>query len=72
VVEEKSVRVCNYAKSIVREVGVIAHSCGIDEPRQLQRKHARIVRKWFINFDGAIISDKQPGVKMREVLENQQ
>jgi len=39
----KSVRVANYARAIEREVGVIAHSCGVHEPRQLRRFHARIV-----------------------------
>lgn len=39
----KAVRVANYARNIVHEVGVIAHSCGVAEPRQLRRHHARIV-----------------------------
>ena len=25
------------------EVGVIAHSCGVQEPRELKRHHARVV-----------------------------
>ena len=41
--EQKSVRVANYIKNIVKEVGTIAHSCGVKEPRELRRKHARIV-----------------------------
>lgn len=41
--EEKSVRVMHYQKNMTREVGVIAHSCGVTEPRQLRRYHARIV-----------------------------
>ena len=39
----KSVRVANYVANMVHEVGVIAHSCGVHEPRQLRRFHARIV-----------------------------
>jgi len=39
----KSERVANYVKNMVHEVGVIAHSCGVREPRQLRRFHARIV-----------------------------
>lgn len=42
-VEEKSGRVCAYAQAITHAVGVIAHSCGVREPRQLQRHHARMV-----------------------------
>ena len=40
---EKSVRVMHYQKNMTKEVGVIAHSCGVQEPRQLRRYHARIV-----------------------------
>lgn len=41
--EQKAERVANYIKNIVKEVGTIAHSCGVKEPRELRRKHARIV-----------------------------
>lgn len=41
--EDKAVRVKYYAKNMAKEVGVIAHSCGVREPRQLKRHHARIV-----------------------------
>ncbi|GIX31051.1 MAG: FMN-binding glutamate synthase family protein [Porticoccaceae bacterium] len=40
---DKAERVANYARRLVREVAVIAHSCGVDSPRQLRREHARIV-----------------------------
>lgn len=39
----KAVRVANYIKNIVYEVGVISHSCGAKEPRELTRRNARIV-----------------------------
>lgn len=39
----KSERVRNYAQNMMKEVGIIAHSCGVPEPRRLKRKHARIV-----------------------------
>ena len=41
--ENKSIRVRNYVKNMVYEVGVIAHSCGVTEPRQLRRHHAFII-----------------------------
>ena len=41
--ENKAARVRNYVKNMVYEVGVIAHSCGVVEPRQLRREHAYIV-----------------------------
>jgi len=42
--QDKKVKVANYCKNIVHEVEVIAHSCGVDEPRKLSRKHVRIVQ----------------------------
>lgn len=40
----KSFRVANYIRNLEREIGVIAHSCGVCEPRQLNRSHARIMQ----------------------------
>lgn len=40
---DKAERVAHYAQSVVKEVCVIAHSCGVVEPRQLRRHHARLV-----------------------------
>ena len=39
----KSVRVTTYIQNIEKELAMIAHSCGVKEPRQLNRKHARLV-----------------------------
>ncbi len=43
VIEDKIERVYRYAISIEHEVETLCHSSGVNEPRQLQRKHARIV-----------------------------
>ena len=40
----KAVRVANYHGNLVHEVCIIAHSCGVREPRELNRTHARIVQ----------------------------
>ena len=40
----KAVRVNNYIKTIIKEVEIIAHACGVDEPRQLTRRHLLIVQ----------------------------
>jgi glutamate synthase domain-containing protein 2 len=45
VIEDKAERVYHYANNMAHEVATLCHSCGVDEPRQLQRKHARIVRE---------------------------
>lgn len=42
--ELKSVRVANYAKNTVHEIGMIAHSCGVKHALELDRNHARIVQ----------------------------
>lgn len=39
----KAIRVQHYIENMSHEVGVIAHSCGVVEPRLLKRFHARIV-----------------------------
>ena len=39
----KAHRVSAYLKNMAYEVGVIAHSCGVKEPRQLERFHAHVV-----------------------------
>ena len=43
VAEDKWRRVADYAKGIVKEVEVIAHSVGVEEPRKLRRRHVRIM-----------------------------
>lgn len=43
--DNKATRVANYCKNIRKEVEVIAHSCGVPEPRRLKRFHARIVQE---------------------------
>jgi glutamate synthase domain-containing protein 2 len=43
VVTDKAERVAHYAANVMHEVGVIAHSCGVDDPRKLRREHCRIV-----------------------------
>jgi glutamate synthase domain-containing protein 2 len=44
VVADKAERVYRYAKMVQKEVGIIAHSCGVTEPRRLQRMHCRVVQ----------------------------
>ena len=43
--EDKAERVYEYAKTVKKEVGVIAHSCGVPEPHGLQRLHCRLVQE---------------------------
>ncbi len=42
--DDKAQRVMRYAQTMEREVAVIAHSCGVLEPRGLRRTHCRVVQ----------------------------
>jgi len=41
--DHKAERVARYVKNLVYEVGLIAHACGVRSPRELRRRHARVV-----------------------------
>lgn len=41
--QDKAVRVANYARNLTYEVCVIAHSCGVRGPREMNRSHVRMV-----------------------------
>jgi glutamate synthase domain-containing protein 2 len=40
---DKAERVRHYVQNMIKEVGIIAHACGVDDARQLRREHCRIV-----------------------------
>ncbi|MGC8203321.1 FMN-binding glutamate synthase family protein [Aliiroseovarius sp. PTFE2010] len=44
VVEDKYKKVAAYARSMTSELETIAHSVGVTEPRQMRRRHVRIVQ----------------------------
>ncbi len=41
--KDKAARVNHYATNVEKEISIIAHSCGVAEPRLLDRSHARLV-----------------------------
>ncbi len=43
VVQEKLLRVANYAMNVNKEINLIAHSCGLRHAREFRREHVRIV-----------------------------
>ena len=57
VVEDKWIKVANYAKGIIKEVETIAHSVGASEPRGIHRRHVRIVQD---NGQSVLMSDLFP------------
>ncbi|MFY9238409.1 MAG: FMN-binding glutamate synthase family protein [Roseovarius sp.] len=44
VVEDKFRKVSLYAKAVTKELEMIAHSVGVGEPREMRRRHVRIVQ----------------------------
>jgi len=42
--KDKAVKVANYIHQITKAVEIISHSCGVPEPRALERKHVRLVQ----------------------------
>ncbi len=66
--EVKAERVSNYVKNMVYEIGVIAHSCGVREPRELKRFHARIVTE---NGQSLSLVDMYSDHAMRAMLKRQ-
>lgn len=57
VVADKAERVARYQEGMEKEVAVIAHSCGVAEPRLLRRQHCRIVQT---GGHTALLSDIYP------------
>ncbi len=43
--ENKAERVRRYSQNMRKEIGVIAHACGVPEPRLLRRYHCRVVQE---------------------------
>ncbi len=69
---DKAVKVANYCMNMRKEVEVIAHSCGVPEPRRLRRFHVRVVEgdghsipfnEMFPSPDPA---DNEPAAAIRE------
>lgn len=48
--EHKSERIKHYVQNLNHEVGIIAHSCGVRAPRELQRCHARVVTETGVSI----------------------
>lgn len=61
--EDKAERVASFVRHMRKEVGIIAHSCGVKSPRELQRHHVRIVCP-----DGRsrLMSSLHPGPALQE------
>jgi glutamate synthase domain-containing protein 2 len=41
---DKAERVAAYARNMIKEVGMIAHACGVRSPSELNRAHARVIQ----------------------------
>jgi glutamate synthase domain-containing protein 2 len=58
----KAERVNNFARNMEKEVNMIAHACGVSEPRRLTRNHCRIVDD---TGRTRLLSDVFPSVAVR-------
>jgi len=60
----KADRVAAYVETLHQEIGMIAHSCGVTEPRQLRRQHCRIVTD---NGTAVLLSNLYPPILRTEL-----
>jgi hypothetical protein len=44
VMEDKALRVANYARHINQELDILAHSCGLHHAREFRREHIRLIQ----------------------------
>lgn len=64
----KAVRVYHYAKNMEYEIGVIGHSCGVREPRELNRSHVRLMTSNGLSVSMATLyPNKIPGSKAKHL-----
>lgn len=61
---DKAERVRRYAEAMHKEIGTIAHSCGVREPRRLKRYHCRIVQD---NGQSVPLDELYPNAAVPEV-----
>ena len=65
--QDKAVRVFHYVKNIEYEVGTLCHSCGVHEPRELERRHVRIVSEHGTSISlEDVYPDKKTGAKLQK------
>ena len=62
--EDKAERVYQYSINMRKEIGIIAHSCGVPEPRRLRRFHCRIVQN---NGRSKPLNELYPDIEPRRV-----
>lgn len=61
--QDKAERVRRYSEYMRKEIGIIAHSCGVPEPRRLKRFHCRIVQE---NGRSVPLNELYPDVEPRK------
>jgi glutamate synthase domain-containing protein 2 len=57
---DKAERVKHYIKTMRKEVGIIAHACGVKEARNLRRQHCRVV---MVNGKSKTLAEVFPETK---------
>ncbi|RMH16164.1 MAG: FMN-binding glutamate synthase family protein, partial [Gammaproteobacteria bacterium] len=64
VVEDKAERVANYARRINQDIHMIAHSCGLNDAREFNRHHVRIVQQAGKSVLLSDLYPYPPGIKL--------
>lgn len=62
---DKAERVYHYARNMEYEVGTIAHSCGVPEPRLLHRAHVEVINERGVPVP---LNDLVPEIKPKSVI----
>ena len=66
VVEDKAQRVANYQANVVKAVEMIAHSCGLAEPREFRRHHVRVMTERGISVPLTALHPEVQPVKVMQ------
>ena len=61
--QEKALRIKQYVENLEKELEMVAHACGVENPRHLNRSHARIV---LDTRNSMPLADLYPDVPVRE------
>ena len=61
--QDKALRIKQYVENLEKELEMVAHACGVENPRHLNRSHARIV---LDTRNSIPLADLYPDVPVRE------
>ena len=70
---DKAERVAAYVRNMVKEIGIIAHACGVRSPSELNRNHARVVQDNGLSISLAELHPiTQASTQLKDIRTSQQ